>query len=133
MGNFFYDNQFPPPTLPKTLLKLKEAYAYWICILPNIAKPARYSLCARIDERFLNTIEATFESIYELPEQKVKKLGTAIAELDTLRFLFQLGWEGKILKTAHYAKLSQQLEEVGRMLGGWRRGLLQKSPTLSGR
>ena len=38
----------------------------------------------------------------------------------------QLAWENKLIKTEKYAGLSSELEEVGRMLGGWKKGLEQK-------
>ena len=56
-----------------------------------------------------------------------------IAKLDNLKFFMQLAWESKLIPTEKYANLSKELEEIGRMLGGWRKGLVerqqQKTPT----
>jgi hypothetical protein len=39
----------------------------------------------------------------------------------------QLAWgESKIIPTENTLLISQELEEVGRMLGGWRKGLIGK-------
>lgn len=56
-------------------------------------------------------------------------LGKAISKLDVLKFFLQLSWESKLIHTERYANLSGQLEEIGRMLGGWRKGLQKKTLT----
>ena len=38
----------------------------------------------------------------------------------------QLAWEAKLLPTEKYGNISTSLEEIGRMLGGWRKGLQEK-------
>ena len=40
--------------------------------------------------------------------------------------ILQLAWESKIIPTIKYAELTKQLEEIGRQLGGWKRGLQEK-------
>ena len=56
-------------------------------------------------------------------------LSKTIAKLDNLKFFIQLAWENKLIPTDKYSVLSENLEEIGRMLGGWRKGLQQKTPT----
>ncbi len=41
--------------------------------------------------------------------------------VDMLKFFLQLGWEIKVLDNSKYVALSEPLDEVGRMLGGWLR------------
>lgn len=53
-------------------------------------------------------------------------LGKIISRLDILKFFSQLAWENKLIPNDKYIKLSERLEEIGRMLGGWRKGLLEK-------
>ncbi|MEK7464079.1 MAG: four helix bundle protein [Patescibacteria group bacterium] len=50
-------------------------------------------------------------------------LGKVISRLDTLKFFTQLAWEGKLIPNEKYVELSKKLEEIGKMLGGWRKGL----------
>ncbi|HBR79487.1 MAG TPA: hypothetical protein DEA46_03625 [Candidatus Moranbacteria bacterium] len=59
-------------------------------------------------------------------EQKVILLGKIISRLDILKFFSQLAWENKLIHNDKYIELSEKLEEIGRMLGGWRKGLLEK-------
>ena len=57
-------------------------------------------------------------------------LGRTISKLDVLKFFCQLAWESRLIPTDKYAELSEKLEEIGRMLGGWRKGL-QSPPAKS--
>jgi hypothetical protein len=50
-------------------------------------------------------------------------LGKIISKLDTLKFFAQLAWESKIIPTEKHIIFSSKLEEIGKMLGGWRKGL----------
>ena len=46
----------------------------------------------------------------------------------------QLAWEGKLIPSKQYEVLAVLIEEVGRMAGGWIRGLRAKTrPERSGR
>ena len=64
--------------------------------------------------------------VYLPPEPKILLLGKAISKLDTLKFFMQLAWESKLIPNEKYINLSGKLEEIGRMLGGWRKGLENK-------
>jgi len=57
------------------------------------------------------------------------RLTTSISKLDGVKFFLQLAWENKCLSHKKYAILSEQLQEVGRMLGGWKRGLEKNTST----
>ena len=39
----------------------------------------------------------------------------------------QLAWESKLIPTDKYAIISKELEEIGRMLGGWKKGIEAKT------
>jgi hypothetical protein len=80
----------------------------------------------KIENSFLDLLELTFTSVYLAPEQKIILLGRTIAKLDSLKFFLQISWESKLIPTDKYSTLSLGLEEVGRQLGGWRKGLQEK-------
>jgi len=65
------------------------------------------------------------------PEAKITLLGKIISKLDTLKFFTQLAWEGKLIPHDKYIELSAKLEEIGKMLGGWRKGLSTKTSETS--
>lgn len=45
-----------------------------------------------------------------------------------MKFLLRIAWEIKILNNQKYATLSEPLYEIGKMLGGWKKGLESKTP-----
>ncbi|MFA5986413.1 MAG: four helix bundle protein [Parcubacteria group bacterium] len=112
--------------MPAVITKEKETYSYWLTLHRNFPKTERYGLGRRIDQIFLEVLESSFTATYLPPEQKVLLLGKIISRLDILKFYSQLAWENKLIPNNHYIDLSQRLEEIGRMLGGWRKGLLEK-------
>jgi hypothetical protein len=92
----------------------------------DFPKTERYGLGRRIDILFLEILEISFTASYLPPEQKIILLGKTISRLDVLKFFLQLSWENKLIPNEKYIEISENLEEIGRMLGGWRKGLLQK-------
>lgn len=113
---------------PIVLVKSKEAYGAWFKILADFPKIYRYSLGGKIENSFLSLLEIIFITAYLSGEKKQVQLMLAITKLDSLKFFLQLAWENKCLANNKYTQLSEQLSEIGRMLGGWKRGLETKTP-----
>lgn len=116
----------PSKTSPAVILKEKEAYWFWLILHRNFPKTERYGLGRRIDNLFLEILELSFSASYLPPDPKIILLGKTISRLDILKFFVQLAWENKLVPDEKYIDLSTRLEEIGRMLGGWKKGLLEK-------
>lgn len=114
--------------MPAVIIKQKEAYQFWLALHRDFPKTERFGLGQRIDNAFLWVLEFTFTASYLPPEQKIVLLGKAISRLDVLKFFLQIAWENKLIPNEKYLMLSKKLEEVGRMLGGWKKGLKKKTP-----
>lgn len=109
------------------LIKAKGIYASWLRnISPHIPKSAR-PLGRKIDETFAGLLEVIFRAAYASFEDKKMFLGIGIAKLDILKFFLQIAWEDKIISTPKYAEISEGVQEVGRMLGGWKNQILKIS------
>ena len=119
---------YPPPAAPSALLKTKTAYSSWLLVFNDFPKLYRYTLGGKIEDYFLALLENIFVSIYLPPETKISRLTMAISKLDGVKFFLQIAWENKCIATEKYLKLSEQLNEIGRMLGGWKKGLEKKTP-----
>jgi len=117
-----------PLSSPVVVIKAKEAYSVWFKFLADFPKIYRYNLGGKIEEFFLSVLENIFATSYLSGERKCAQLSLAIVKLDRLKFFLQLAWENKCLSNNRYADLSERLNEIGRMLGGWRRGLENKTP-----
>lgn len=88
----------------------------------------RKDIGQKIDKTFLDALELTFVATYLPPEPKTVVLGKVISRLDVLKFLIQIAWENKLIPPEKFIELSKKLDEIGRMLGGWKKGLLSKTP-----
>jgi hypothetical protein len=100
----------------------------WFTIVTDFPKLYRYTLGGKIENSFLEMLEHVFTTIYLPPEQKLITLSRAITKLNSVQFFLQIAWENKCISSKHYTEISADLEEIGRMLGGWKKGLQTKTP-----
>ncbi len=87
----------------------------------------RFGLGAMIEENFLSLLNILRKAAYADVTRKLVLLEEAVDTVDCLRFFLQLAWETKTISNAHLASIGEGIEEVGRMVGGWRKGLLTKT------
>lgn len=120
----------PPPTqIPLVLVRSKEAYRLWHDYLVKVKRVDRYTIGTRIDDIFLSLLEVIFRATFAPDKfEKLSLVSQAIGKTDLLKFFLQIGWEHKVLDHAIYAKIILNLDEVGRMLGGWKKNLQEKTP-----
>ena len=129
--NFHSDKSTPPLKLIPLVLKLKDGYGIWQQYLGHFPKANRFTLGSKIDEVFLSTIEYGFLASYAAGNEKLQLINRCIARTDLLKLLLQLSWEIRALDNNKYAHLSGYLAETGKMLGGWRKQTIQKTPEQS--
>lgn len=104
-----------------------SVYKTWYGYRDDIPKKSRYTLGDKIDLRFIGVLEDLRLASYQSPAQKLPTLEQALIELDTLKFLLQIAWEVHVFDDRKYQTISESLHEVGRQIGGWRRGLQTKT------
>jgi hypothetical protein len=104
---------------------LKTSYILWHGYHQTLAKTERYSLGQRIDSLFIESIESIAIAAFLSREEKPPYVRLAIRKVDTLKILLMILWETKSLDDKKYIALSEPLDEIGKMLGGWI-GQLQK-------
>ena len=108
---------------------MKETYRIWLALHRDFPRVERLGVGQKIEHGFLDLLELTFSSVYLPIDPKIILLGRAISKLDVLRFFIQLAWESKLIPTEKYSNLLARLGEIGRQLGGWKKGLQTKTPT----
>ncbi len=82
----------------------------------------------KIDTLFTNILELALAAGYAERVNKsavVKKLS---AQFDALKFFLKILWELKALDNNKYARLFQELDTVGKMIGGWLNALKKETP-----
>ncbi len=89
----------------------------------------RHSLGGRIDTLFVEIMEAISVASFLQKDEKLVWVRIAVRKIDTLKVLLMVLWETKSLDDKKYIALSLQMEEIGKMLGGWQGQLTkQNSP-----
>jgi len=105
------------------LNRIKDGYLIWMNIVPHIPKTARYTIGTRIENKFLNLLELPYAAYFIEKEKKEEKISMCIFELDILKFLISTSWEAKCMSHKQYEEIAVNLDEVGKMLLGWKRSL----------
>lgn len=93
----------------------------------DLPKTVRHTLGHKTDEYFLKMLSYIYLATYQSPVEKVLTLSRAITQLDLTKFLLSIAWESRVLSDNQYIKISTDLDEIGRMLGGWKKGLETKN------
>ena len=105
------------------LQHLVAAYKLWHEIKIHIQKSSKYTLGEKIDNLFIETLELMFVAQYLPKGQKLPALQKGNTKFDTLKFFLMILWETGDLGRKQYGLLSERLNEIGKMLGGWLRKL----------
>ncbi len=79
----------------------------------------------------IEIFELIFVTIYSTEKKKLESIQKTSAEFDLLKFFLQVSWEIKILDDKKYILLSKSINEIGKMLGGWQKQLLTKTPPVA--
>lgn len=68
-------------------------------------------------------LELSYTTYFTEKEKKVEKITECILIADTLKFFISVSWEGKIISNKQFEDIAIKLEEIGKMLGGWKNSL----------
>ncbi|MBI2676868.1 MAG: four helix bundle protein [Candidatus Yanofskybacteria bacterium] len=96
-------------------------YKVWHEYFIRLEKINRYTIGLKIDNLFIETTEHLFIAAHKNREQKGFYLAKASDSFDMLKFILQIAWEIEILDVKKYVTLSNHLNEIGKMLGGWQK------------
>ncbi|MFZ2310508.1 MAG: four helix bundle protein [Patescibacteria group bacterium] len=124
----------PPPQpnlqLIPLLQKSKDLYLLWYGYYKILPKEHRYTLGQKIDNLLTEIIEAITSASFLILIEKQPYIRLAIRKTDTFKIFLLIIWETKSLDNKKYITISEKINEIGRMLGGWNGQLAkQNSPT----
>lgn len=115
------DSHFDIPLFQKLYDFYKLLYQY----LKLFPKKDQHSLGQKIDRLTLTIFELTITAGMNSQDKKLPFIEKSIVSLDMLRILIRLSKDVQALDNKKYLQLIQLLQEIGRMLGGWRKSLKQ--------
>ena len=118
----------PPRGFVPIIEHTVSVYKLWYEYRDHFPKKSRYTLGDRIDIVFIQLVELLWAASYQGKNEKLPTISAAIKKLDGLKFLLRIAWEIKVLDSTKYASISDPLFEIGKMLGGWKKGLETKTP-----
>lgn len=96
-------------------------------MIQHLPKKSRFTLGAKIDSTFIEVIELIFMAGLSSKEKKLPFLDKAVSKFDLLKFFLRISWEIKTLDNKKYITISEPLNGIGKMLGGWYRNLLKET------
>ena len=117
--NIHNQNKFFSFKLLPILEKIKNAYLLWYQNYKILPKKHRNSLGEKIDNLFVDGIEATVTAGFLSQKEKLPYVRLANRKMDTLKIFLMLLWETKSINDKKYIALSLKLDEIGKNLGGW--------------
>ena len=109
------------------LERIKCAYILWFQYLGTLPKTHRHSLGLKVDTLFVEIIEAVAVATFLSRDEKLPSVRIAIRKVDTIKILLLILWETKSLDNKKYIVLSEKIEEIGKMLGGWHNQIVKQT------
>lgn len=95
-------------------------YAFWSEVLNKFPKTQRHTLGTKCAEYLLHILELTLAAAQTNDgKEKAMNLRQASIKLDMLKLLIRLCKNCNCISNASYLQMESQLQEIGRMLGGW--------------
>jgi len=111
--------------LPSIVIKTLSSYKSWHNQKKHIEKDLRYSMGVKIDNLYIEILEKLTEAQYSMKEKKLPSIEVAIIKIDVLKFLIFTLYEVKGISETVFISLSNEIDELGRMLFGWKNQVLK--------
>ena len=118
----------PPLRVLPVVEHTKALYRTWLPVRRNMGRDERFGIGSKIDALFLDLLETLRVATYAGGREKLPLLTRAVGITDSLRFFVQIAWEAKLIPNKQFEEIGVRIEEMGRMIGGWRKGLIAKTP-----
>ena len=99
----------------------------WTCShVARFPRLHRFALGKRLDDLLAAVLEGLVRARYD-PAERRGRLRQVNTELELLRFQFRLAKDLRCLALGSYEHAARELNEIGRMVGGWLRSLEAKA------
>jgi len=105
-------------------LIVQRAYEAALWLIPKagrIGRAHRFTIGDRLVNHSIDLVELLASAAYASPAQRGGLLERANQKLNGMRYVLRLARDLQLLSADSYGFGAEALEEVGRMLGGWRK------------
>jgi len=111
----FHSNELNIPIIDKLFTLYKKTHQ----LIKSFPKTEKYSLGLKAESLILDIFTEVFTA-NQLPDLlKEDRLQKINSENETLKLLYRLAFEIKIIEVKDYLAVQEILRETGKMLGGW--------------
>lgn len=94
-----------------------------IPVLNGFPRNYKFTLGDRLQNHLTDLLEDIVEATYLPAAEKRPVLQAINRRLEKIRFLFRLAYESGLYNSTKYQLFAQQIDEIGRMVGGWIKSL----------
>jgi four helix bundle protein len=119
-------NNFELPIFKKAFDLYKEIHL----TRDNISKKDCFTIWNHCENLILEIIKNFLLAFNASGENKANKLSGASEQINVLRIFLRLAKEVKTINDKKYINLQTQIDEIGRMLGGWIKSPAKEKPSL---
>ena len=101
---------------------VNKAYDFVLWLLPkveNFPRAHRFTVGDRLTANGLDLLTSLVEAAYA--HKKDELLQTANRKVNSTRYLLRLAKDLRLLSVDSYGFSAEKLDEIGRMVGGWRK------------
>lgn len=118
----------PPPLDPfansvPVFHKLFVLYEEWYKLSKKLPKQDRFLIGARVENLALESLALLLQASSVARLYKRMPLEQTSRSIDMMKIMIRLANRLKIIQTKDYIHLQTQLQEIGKMVGGWIRSL----------
>jgi len=99
--------------------KIYDLYNEFYSLRNSVPKQDRFTIWQRCENLILEILEYILDASQLSKMEKLPVLQKASTKLNLLRVFLRLCKDTKVLDTKKYIRLEQDVDEIGRMLGGW--------------
>lgn len=109
------------PEVPVAILRWEQVIDDLLDRTQRFPKVVRFTFSTRIDNHALDILEELVEARYASGRALSTSLAAVDRRLTRLRVLLRLAHKRRYLDTGGFEHVMRGVDEVGRMVGGWRR------------
>ena len=103
--------------------KMYDFYREFYQSRSQMPKQDRHAIGQKIENKTLDLLADLIHASRTDRKSKPEYLEEAAVKLDALKLFLRLAEDVKAISTKKYLSLSEKLQEIGKMLGGWLRSL----------
>lgn len=103
--------------------KVYELYKEFYLCVRNFPRHDKFSLGQKCELTIAEIIENILQASQQIRNDKLSHLDKASVKLNIFRIYIRLAEEIHALDNKKYLILQERIDEIGRMLGGWRRSI----------